>query len=73
MELDLTNCSGLTSLPAEVGNCVKLGWLNLNHCSGLTSLPDLSGLEKLQVYSLPLAMQPWEKRGRKAFALPTKG
>ena len=73
-KLNLYNCSGLTSLPAEVGNCVKLEKLDLEGCTGLTSLPDLSGLEKLQVYGLPEAMQPWKERGRKAFfALPTEG
>ena len=47
--------------------------LRLAECSGLTSLPDLSGLEKLKNVNLPEAMQPWEERGRKAFALPTEG
>ena len=56
-----------------MGRCAKLEPLNLFGCSGLTSLPDLSGLEKLQVEDLPEAMQPWEERGRKAFALPTEG
>ena len=65
--------TGLTSLPAEVGNCVKLESLLLNDCKGLTSLPDLSGREKLKVLDLPKAMKPWEERGRKAFALPTEG
>ena len=71
-KLDLSFCSGLTSLPAELGNCVALVSLYLSGCSGLTSLPDLSGLEKLEVRNLPKAMKPWEERGRKAFALPTK-
>ena len=32
-------CSGLTALPASIGNLVKLQTLNLEGCSGLTALP----------------------------------
>ena len=43
----------LTSLPAEVGSCVKLKLLNMDGCKGLTSLPaEVGRLQALQRLNL---------------------
>ena len=46
--LHLTGCSGLTSLPGEIGGLTALQTLHLMKCSGLRSLPEeIGGLTAL--------------------------
>ena len=46
-ELNLWMCTGLTSLPAEVGELKSLVTLNLD-CDDLMEMPDLSALRGLK-------------------------
>lgn len=51
--LDLSNCSGLTQLPASIGNLSNLVALNLSHCYSLHTLPASVGrLKNLQILVL---------------------
>ncbi|MGH7890118.1 MAG: NEL-type E3 ubiquitin ligase domain-containing protein [Thermodesulfobacteriota bacterium] len=51
--LDLSDCSGLTSLPAAIGNLSSLQTLSLWYCSRLTSLPsEIGNLSSLQELNL---------------------
>jgi Leucine-rich repeat (LRR) protein len=47
LELDLSGCRQLTSLP-DLSSLKALKKLNLNYCEQLTSLPDLSGVKALK-------------------------
>ena len=51
--LDLTYCSALTSLPAELGRLTSLRTLTLSGCEALTSLPaELANLTSLRTLEL---------------------
>ena len=69
--LDLSCCSALTSLPAELANLTSLRTLKLDgeHCEALTGMPNLSRpfwRRKLQVEGLPDHLEAWEQGGRKS-------
>ena len=55
-------------LTVSAREAVQLG---LADCSGLASLPDLSGLPQLEVYGLPIHLQPWAAGGYQAWTHPT--
>ena len=68
--LELEGCCRLKSLPPQLGECAALRVLQLDSCDALTSLPDLSGLARLEVYSLPHRLEPWEANRRRAYSVP---
>eukprot|EP00775_Hariotina_reticulata_P003777 gene3777-4036_t len=48
-QLELADCSGLTSLPSAIGNLQQLTWLDLRGCESLAKLPESIGqLSRLQ-------------------------